>query len=267
MPEFIEIENHGPIREVAMNRPRSLNALNLGLMTELADAMTDAAADGAVRTVLLTGRGRAFCAGGDLRWAVEYCDDPGTSLHVLAAQLNRLVVEIRSMPKPVIAAVQGAAAGAGFMLALACDFRVMEKSAFFQQAYTSNGLCIDGGGTFSLPRLVGMARALEIAAFDERIPAEKAHQWGLVTRLTEDGTVRDTAFAMAQVLAGRSLQSFGCCKELFNRAFERSFEEQAEWERRCLVACARHADGREGLRAFLEKRPPQFVQRLFGDTR
>lgn len=258
MPEFVETADHGAIREVAMNRPKNLNAMNLGLMTELADAMMEAAADPAVRGVMLTGRGRAFCAGGDLKWALDYGDDPGRSLHVLAAQLNRLVVEIRSMPKPVVAAIQGAAAGAGFMLALACDFRVMEKSAFFQQAYTSNGLCIDGGGTFSLPRLVGMARALEIAAFDERIPAQKAQEWGLVTRLAEDGTGREAALTMAQALARRSLHSFRCCKELFNKSFERSFEEQAEWERRYLTACARHEDGREGLRAFVEKRPPRF---------
>lgn len=258
MPEFVETADHGPIREVAMNRPKNLNAMNLGLMTELADAMMEAAADPAVRGVVLTGRGRAFCAGGDLKWALDYCDDPGRSLHVLAAQLNRLVVEIRSMPKPVVAAIQGAAAGAGFMLALACDFRVMEKSAFFQQAYTSNGLCIDGGGTFSLPRLVGMARALEIAAFDERIPAQKAQEWGLVTRLAEDGTGREAALAMAEALARRSLHSFRCCKELFNKSFERSFEEQAEWERRYLTACARHEDGQEGLRAFVDKRPPRF---------
>ncbi len=191
---------------------------------------------------------------------MEYCEeDPGTSLHVLAARLNRLAVEIRCMPKPVVAAIQGAAAGAGFMLALACDFRVMEKSAFFQQAYTSNGLCIDGGGTFSLPRLVGLARALEIAAFDERIPAAKALEWGLVTRLAENGSAREEALSMLQELARRSLHSFRSVKELFNRSFQTSFEEQAEWERRFLVQCARHPDGREGLRAFMEKRPPRFA--------
>lgn len=151
MPEFVELTDHGPIREVALNRPRSLNALNLGLMTELADAMTSAATDSGVRAVLLTGRGRAFCAGGDLKWAMEYANDPGASLHALAGQLNRLVVEIRSMPKPVVAAIQGAAAGAGFMLALACDFRVMEKSAFFHQAYTSNGCASTVGGRFLCP--------------------------------------------------------------------------------------------------------------------
>ncbi len=259
MAEFLEILSHGPIREVVMNRPKNLNALNLGLMTELADAMTDAAAEPSVLGVLLTGHGRAFCAGGDLKWALEFDSDPGTSLHVLAGQLNRLAVQIRTMPKPVVAAVHGAAAGAGFMLALACDFRVMEESAFFQQAYTSNGLCIDGGGTFSLPRLVGLARALEIAAFDERIPAGKALEWGLVTRLVPDGTAREESLKMLQDLVCRSLHSFACVKELLNGSFQRSFEEQAEWERRFLVACARHADGREGLRAFVEKRPPRFV--------
>lgn len=258
MPEFLEIVNHGPIREVAMNRPKALNALNLGLMAELADAMLEAASAPEVRGVLLTGRGRAFCAGGDLKWVVDYSSDPGTSLHVLAAHLNRLAVELRSMPKPVVAAVQGAAAGAGFMLALACDFRVMEESAFFQQAYTSNGLCIDGGGTFTLPRLVGLARALEIAAFDERIPAAKALDWGLITRLVPDGTAKEAALEMLNVLVRRSLHSFHCCKALFNGSFHRSFEEQTEWERRYLVGCARHQDGQEGLRAFVEKRKPHF---------
>jgi 2-(1,2-epoxy-1,2-dihydrophenyl)acetyl-CoA isomerase len=259
MPELVEIVDHGMVREVAMNRPRNLNALNLQLMTELADALTAAAADASVRAVLVTGRGKAFCAGGDLKWALDFADDPGVSLHTLAGQLNRVAVELRNMPKPVAAAVQGAAAGAGFTLALACDFRVMEKSAFFLQAYTSNGLCIDGGGTFTLPRLVGMARALEIAAFDERIPAEKALEWGLVTRLAEDGAARDEALGMLNRLAERSLHSFARCKDLFNRAFQNDFETQAERERRALAACARHEDGREGLRAFVEKRPPKFV--------
>ncbi|ROQ92157.1 enoyl-CoA hydratase/isomerase family protein [Desulfosoma caldarium] len=259
MPDCVVVTNHGPIREVTMNRPRNLNALNLELMSELADAMTAAAVDPSVRGVLFSGRGRAFCAGGDLKWALDYASDPGISLHVLAGQLNRLAVQIRSMPKPVVAAVQGAAAGAGFMLALACDFRIMEQSAFFQQAYTSNGLCIDGGGTFSLPRLVGLARAMEIAAFDERISAPKALEWGLATRLVPDGTAHEEALKMLQDLARRSLHAFRCTKELLNGSFQRSFEEQAEWERRSLVACARHADGREGLQAFVEKRPPQFI--------
>jgi 2-(1,2-epoxy-1,2-dihydrophenyl)acetyl-CoA isomerase len=162
------------------------------------------------------------------------------------------------MKKPVVAAVNGVAAGGGFSLALACDFRVMEKSAVLRQAYTSNGLCIDGGGTFTLPRLVGYARALEIAAFDEPISAEQALSWGLVTKVVEAGQARVEATAMAHLLARRSLNSYAWSKKLITDAFNTSFESQLELERAALEACADHPDGREGLAAFSEKRKPKY---------
>ena len=158
----------------------------------------------------------------------------------------------------MLAAVNGVAAGGGFSLALACDFRVMEKSAVLRQAYTSNGLCIDGGGTFTLPRLVGYARALEIAAFDEPISADQALSWGLVTKVVEDGQALVEATAMAQLLARRALNSFAWSKKLITDAFNTSFESQLELERTALEACADHPDGREGLAAFSEKRKPKY---------
>jgi 2-(1,2-epoxy-1,2-dihydrophenyl)acetyl-CoA isomerase len=162
------------------------------------------------------------------------------------------------MKKPVVAAVNGVAAGGGFSLALACDFRVMEKSAILRQAYTSNGLCIDGGGTFTLPRLVGYARALEIAAFDAPISADQALSWGLVTKVVEDGQALVEATAMAQLLSRRALNSFAWTKKLITDSFNTSFEAQLELERAALEACADHPDGREGLTAFSEKRKPNY---------
>jgi 2-(1,2-epoxy-1,2-dihydrophenyl)acetyl-CoA isomerase len=162
------------------------------------------------------------------------------------------------MNKPVVAAVHGPAAGAGFALALACDLRILEKSAVFTQAYTSNGLCIDGGGTFTLPRIVGLARALEIVAFDRPISAKQALEWGLATKVVEDGGALKSAIDILQELAKGSLHSFSWSKKLLNESFSSTFESQIELEREGLSDCANHPDGREGLKAFSEKRKPTF---------
>ena len=160
--------------------------------------------------------------------------------------------------KPIIAAINGVAAGGGFSLALACDFRVMGESAMLKQAYTSAGLCLDGGGSFTLPRMVGLARALEIVAFDRPIPARQAYDWGLATTVVPDGRVLVEALRLARELAGISLNSFGWAKRLLTDSFDSAFEAHLERERRGLSACAAHADGQEGLKAFVEKRKPVF---------
>jgi 2-(1,2-epoxy-1,2-dihydrophenyl)acetyl-CoA isomerase len=162
------------------------------------------------------------------------------------------------MRKPVVAAINGIAAGAGFSLALACDFRIMEKSAILRQAYTSNGLCIDGGGTFTLPRIVGLARSLEIAAFDNPISSHQASEWGLVTKVVDDGKALEEAVNMLNILAKGSLHSFGWSKKLLTDSFSNSFESHLELEREGLSACADSPDGQEGLNAFVEKRKPSF---------
>jgi 2-(1,2-epoxy-1,2-dihydrophenyl)acetyl-CoA isomerase len=167
-------------------------------------------------------------------------------------------MEIRRMRKPVVAAVNGVAAGGGFSLALACDFRVMAKSAVLRQAYTYYGLSIDGGGTFILPKLVGLARALEIAAFDRPISAELALKWGLVTGIVEDGQALEEATKLAQELAQGPVHSFGYSKRLFMDSFSNSFEAHLEFERVALSSCAGHAEGEEGITAFIEKRKPVF---------
>jgi len=258
MTKTIEIREDQGISQIYLNRPEKYNALNLEMVTELAMSLVKLAKDDSVRGVLITGSGKAFCAGGDLKWAMEFSENAHASFHVLASQLHLAVIEMRRMKKPVVAAINGPAAGAGFSLALACDFRVMEKSAILKQAYTSNGLCIDGSGTFTLPRLVGLARSLEIAAFDEPISAEQALQWGLVTKVVEDGASSQESINMLAVLSQKSLHSFGWSKKLLTDSFNNSFESHLELEREGLSSCADHSDGQEGLCAFLEKRGAVF---------
>jgi 2-(1,2-epoxy-1,2-dihydrophenyl)acetyl-CoA isomerase len=162
------------------------------------------------------------------------------------------------MPKPVLAAINGLAAGGGFSMALACDFRVMETSAVIRQAYTSNGLSIDGGGTFTMPRLVGLARAMEIAAFDPPIDAEKAYSWGLVTEVVENGESVKRATELLEEMKKGSLSSFAATKKLLNDSFNTALEAHLEKERDLLAWCADQPNAREGIAAFLEKRKPVF---------
>ncbi|HEU4746305.1 MAG TPA: enoyl-CoA hydratase/isomerase family protein, partial [Anaerolineales bacterium] len=169
MADPILTRRHGKILEVTLNRPDAYNALNLDMMNILAEALSLGARDESIQGVLITGTGKAFCSGGDLKWISQQEEEAGTVLYRLAPQFHLSILEIRRMEKPVVAAINGIAAGGGFSLALACDFRVMGQSAILRQAYTSSGLSIDGGGSFALPRLVGLARAMEIMAFDDPI--------------------------------------------------------------------------------------------------
>jgi 2-(1,2-epoxy-1,2-dihydrophenyl)acetyl-CoA isomerase len=260
MRELIQLKQHDTIAEVALNRPEAYNAFNYELVSQLAGHLTALAGDDSVRGVVLTGKGKAFCAGGDLKWALSHSNGPASAFHTLASQFHLAILEIRRMKKPVVAAINGVAAGGGFSLALACDFRVMDQSAVLNQAYTSAGLCIDGGGTFTMPRLVGYARALEIAAFDKPISSARALDWGLVTQVAPDGQALSEAMSMAQDLAQKSVNSFAWTKKLITDSYNTSFETQIEIERAALEACADHPDGREGLTAFAKKRKPKFVK-------
>ena len=258
MSEYVKVNQENSVCVITLDRPDAFNAFNLNLLKQLAGHLTACAADKSVRAVVITGNGRAFCAGGDLKWALGFEGGAAAGFHTLASQFHLAVLEIRRMAKPVIAAINGVAAGGGFSLALACDFRVIGKSAKLVQAYTSSGLCIDGGGTFALPRLVGLARALEIAAFDEAIAADKALQWGLVNSVVETGQELEESLKMAGQLCRRSVNSFALCKQLFTDSYNTSFETQMELERRALAGAAEHPDGQEGLAAFTEKRKPEF---------
>jgi 2-(1,2-epoxy-1,2-dihydrophenyl)acetyl-CoA isomerase len=207
---------------------------------------------------MITGSGKAFCSGGDLKWISQQKEDAGSVLHRLAPQFHLSILEIRRMEKPVVAAINGVAAGGGFSLALACDFRVMGQSASLRQAYTSSGLSIDGGGSFALPRLVGLARAMEIMAFDDLISSAQALEWGLVTKVVPDEEVLSEAVAMLSRLDRISLHSFAWSKKLMTDSFNTTLETQLESERQGISDCGAHPDGQEGIRAFVEKRKPAF---------
>ena len=254
----ILIQQHENILEIAINRPEAYNALNLEVMEMLSDALATAATDESIKGVMLTGKGKAFCSGGDLKWINQQAADAGSTLHRLAPQFHIAITEIRRMGKPVVAAINGIAAGGGFSLALACDFRVMAESTILRQAYTSSGLSIDGGGSFALPRLVGLARALEIAAFDHPISAAQALAWGLVTKVVPDDKVTEEAMSMLQGLAKSALHSFAWSKRLLTESLTNTLETQLELERQGISDCANHPNGQEGLKAFLEKRKPIF---------
>jgi 2-(1,2-epoxy-1,2-dihydrophenyl)acetyl-CoA isomerase len=261
MTESVRLRKEGGIAVVLLNRPEAYNAFDQEMVVLLAKSLTHLAIDDSVSAVVISGEGKAFCTGGDLKSILGCPGGPAAGLYELAATFHQAIVEIRRMKKPVIAAINGIAAGGGFSMALACDFRVMAQSAVLRQAYTSNGLSIDGGGTFTLPRIVGLARALEIIAFDKPISSEQAVSWGLVTKVVPDGQALEETHKIAHELARGSLHSFGRCKELITNSFHTAFEAQLELERSALSCCADHPDGKEGLKAFMEKRKPAFTDK------
>lgn len=260
MSEKLRVDIEGGIATILFNRPEISNALDGDIIESLADRVISLGMDASVKVIIIGGAGKAFSSGADLKSNASSTWGVPERISRLVGLFHQSVMEIRHTSKPYIAAVNGLAAGAGFSLSLACDFRIMEESAVLRQVYTSHGLCIDGGGTFTLPRLVGHARALEIAAFDEPISAPKALEWGLTTRVVPDGEAMTAAKEMAQELMARSLYSFGRVKKLLGRSFESSLEEQLEHERHAVCACVQHPDAAEGICAFLEKRKPVFNQ-------
>jgi 2-(1,2-epoxy-1,2-dihydrophenyl)acetyl-CoA isomerase len=233
--KLVQLEIANGIGVITLNRPEGFNAFHATMIGNLAETLIALSTNEDVLGVVLTGAGKAFCAGGDLKWLSTCGMTPGAAFHALAAAYHQAIVEIRRMPKPVVAAVNGLAAGGGFSMALACDFRVMAKSAVFRQAYTSNGLSVDGGGTYTLPRLVGLAKAMEIVAFDRPISAEQALAWGLVTEVVEDGQAVSRATVMVQEIARLPLSSFQASKKLLTDSLHTPFEHQLEKERELLA--------------------------------
>jgi 2-(1,2-epoxy-1,2-dihydrophenyl)acetyl-CoA isomerase len=258
MNDPILTQQDGNILQITLNRPEAYNALNLDIMQMLGEALSSAATDNSVKGILITGQGKAFCAGGDLKWISQQSDSAGSVLYRLAPQFHLSIIEIRRMEKPVVAAINGIAAGGGFSLVLACDFRVIGESATLRQAYTSSGLSIDGGGSFALPRLVGLARAMEIMAFDRPISSAQALEWGLVTKVVPDEAVVSATLAMLNDLTKTALRSFAWSKKLMNDSLNNTLETQLELERQGISACGAHPNGQEGIKAFVEKRKPSF---------
>jgi 2-(1,2-epoxy-1,2-dihydrophenyl)acetyl-CoA isomerase len=254
MPE-VEVRRDGAVQTIVLNRPDVLNALTAKVHEQLAAALKEARADD-VRAVVITGAGRGFCVGQDLN---EFRDATGDIAERLRGSYHPNVLAIRALEKPVIAAVNGAAAGAGLSLACACDIRVASDAASFVPAFVNIGLVPDSGGTFFITRLLGPARAFEWMTSGRRLSAAEAHAWGLVSEVVEADALEDHAAELAARLAAMPTRAIGMSKRLFDRAAESSLDDQLELEAQLQSAATKTNDFREGVTAFLEKRKPDFT--------
>ncbi len=242
---------------LTLNRPDRLNALTAPLNAALREALADAEADPAIRAVLLHGAGRGFCAGQDLAEVA-----PGQDLgDTLEQRFNPLIRAIRAMSLPVVCAVHGVAAGAGANLAFACDIVVAAQSARFIQSFVRIGLIPDAGGTYALPRLAGDARARGMTLLGEPIAAAQAEAWGLIWRALPDDELMPEAERIAAHLATQPSQAIALSKRALNAAAGNTLDQQLDLERDLQRECGASADFREGVQAFLEKRPAQFGPR------
>jgi 2-(1,2-epoxy-1,2-dihydrophenyl)acetyl-CoA isomerase len=264
MPDVasILVAAHGPVRVLTLNRPASLNSFNAEMNRRLRVALGDAAADAAVRAVVITGAGRGFCAGQDLNdpelGMVGGAPDVGGVVEKL---YKPLALQVRAMPVPVIAAVNGVAAGAGANFALGCDLVIAARSASFIQAFSKIGLVPDCGGTWLLPRLVGRARALGLAMTGDKLPAEEAQRIGLIWQCVDDAALMDTALALAAKLAAMPTKALAETRTAIDEAMGLDFADALSMEARRQDSLGRAHDAREGIAAFVEKRAPKFIDR------
>jgi 2-(1,2-epoxy-1,2-dihydrophenyl)acetyl-CoA isomerase len=258
----IRFETADGIARITLNRPDRLNSFTVQMHAELRDALAQLAAGGDARVVLLTGEGRGFCAGQDLSDRAVAPGDAPVDLGASIEQNYRpLVLALRHLPLPVVCAVNGVAAGAGANIALACDVVIAARSASFIQAFCRIGLVPDSGGTFFLPRLVGSARAMGLALFGDKLSAADAAAWGLIWKCVDDAEFPATVDAMLAQLAQAPTSGLAAIKRALHASAGNSLEQQLDLERDLQRALGNGADYREGVTAFLEKRPPRFTGR------
>jgi len=254
------------IARLTFNRPDRLNSFNVEMHGEVRDALTRLAADRAARVLVLSGAGRGFCAGQDLGDRAVAPGGQGMNQGVdLGESIDKyykpLVLALRNLPMPVIAAVNGVAAGAGANIALACDLVIATRSASFIQSFSKLGLVPDSGGTWLLPRLLGNARAMGLALLADKLSAEQAAQWGLIWRCVEDAEFKSTVDTLAQQLALAPTRGLARTKQAIYESWGRSFEQQLDQERDFQRELGRSQDYAEGVAAFTEKRNPKFTGR------
>jgi len=254
----VAVERTGAVGTIQMNRPDRLNAYEFEMGRELLEAVSTLGVDPAIRCIVLTGTGKAFCAGGDVSVMGTFREEAAASFLELTVRLHSLIASLRRCPKPVLSAVNGVAAGAGFSMALAGDFVIAAASARFALAYQNIGLSPDGGATFFLARAIGTHRAMELTLTGRTLSAEEAATWGLVQRVFPDDAFAAKTAEMAERIAAGPTLAYAKAKELYNRALCQPLETQLEDERQRIAASARTGDFRDGIRAFLEKQPPVF---------
>ncbi|TFW10698.1 2-(1,2-epoxy-1,2-dihydrophenyl)acetyl-CoA isomerase [Massilia arenosa] len=257
--ENILFEVANGIATLTLNRPDKLNSFTSAMHAEVRDALARVEHDKSVRVLLLTGAGRGFCAGQDLS---DRAVAPGGAPADLGESVEKnyapLVMKLRSLPIPVICAVNGVAAGAGANLALACDIVLAAKSATFIEAFCKLGLIPDTGGTFHLPRMLGLARATGLAMLGEKLDAERAEQWGLIWRAIPDAGLMQEARAMAEHFAVAPTKGLAFTKKAFQASYHNTLEQQLQLEADMMRELGYSHDYREGVQAFIEKRPAHF---------
>ena len=255
---MIDVTIDGGIGHIRLNRPDAANSLDLEMARQLRDAAVKCAGDPAVRCVLLSAEGKAFCAGGDVA-AFSQADDLPALLTQIAEALHEGIAVLMRMEKPLVSLVNGVCAGAGFGLAICADVVIAARSGSFLAAYSGVGLTPDGGLSWLLPRMVGMRRAQDLIITNRRISAEEALAMGLITAMVEDGDLAAAGAKMAAKLAASATQAIGSAKTLLLSGTELSIEDQLALESRGIAAAGGRAESREGVAAFLAKRKPDFA--------
>lgn len=254
--EFIQLESHDATAVIRLNRPDKFNSFNRQMSQELQDILAKCAGDSGIRAVMLTGSGKAFSAGQDLQ-EVTSPNPPGFET-ILRDGYNPIIRQIRNMPKPVVAAVNGVAAGAGANIALCCDVVVAAASAGFIQAFSRIGLVPDSGGTFFLPRLIGFQKASALMMLGEKVSAAEAERIGMIYAVYPDEAFEEQALKLAAQLSAMPTRGLALTKEALNRSWSHSLEDQLSEEERCQITAGQTADYHEGVAAFVAKRSPVF---------
>ena len=260
--EPLKLARAGGIWTLTLNRPDKLNSFNRALHHALRDALAQAEADPDCRCVILTGAGKGFCAGQDLSDRVQPADGEPPDLSVTLETLyNPLVRQLRAFPAPIVCAVNGVAAGAGANIALSCDIVLAARSAKFIQAFSRIGLVPDSGGSWQLPRLVGPARARALTLLATPITAEQAADWGMIWQAVDDDKLMEEARKLADGLANGPTAGYALIKQALEASASNTLDQQLDLERDLQRQAGRTPDYAEGVRAFMEKRPPKFTGR------
>lgn len=255
--DYISLEVADGIGKITLNRPQVFNSFNHAMRLELQQALAECDQPEHVRVVYLTGAGRAFCAGQDIA-EITGDQNPGFK-KILSEGFNPIVAKIRSMAVPVVCAVNGVAAGAGANIALACDITVAAASASFTQAFSKIGLVPDSGGSWTLPRLVGIQKAMALTMLSDKITATEAAEMGMIWKAIPDETFAEESLSLAKTLANMPTQALILTKKALNESFSNNFEQQLALEDQYQTQAGSTADYREGIAAFMEKRRPVFI--------
>jgi 2-(1,2-epoxy-1,2-dihydrophenyl)acetyl-CoA isomerase len=257
--ETILFEVKDQVAMITLNRPEAANGLNMAMGKDLMHAAIRCDEDPEIRAVLLTGRGKFFSAGGDLKFFADFGDGLAKALKEMTVYCHSAASRFTRMDKPLVTAVNGAAAGMGMSFAICGDLVIAAESASFTAAYTAAALAPDGGMTYLLPRYVGLLRARELMLTNRRLGSKEALEWGLVNRVVPDAELMQEAEKLVRALAAGPTLSYGSVKRLLSGTFSQTLETQMEFEARAIVDMSKTADAREGVGAFLARRKPTFT--------